>query len=301
MRLGSIDIGSNAIRFQVVTTHEDKAGKTVFKKIEYMRFPLRLGTDVFKTGKILRPTEEKFVKLMRVFSTLFDLLEVDDYIACATSAMREARNGKEIVDRVYYKDGLKIDIIEGKVEAEMISYALDSHIPMGNVVHIDVGGGSTEINLYKHNTKVASKSFKMGSVRQLNEEDSKEVFKKMEEWYKLESAPYYLQGEEVISLGTGGNINKLFNLSKHKKSDDRTTTLSELLKLKDWLGEFTLEERIKKLRLNDDRADVIIPASNIYTNVMKIAEAERIIVPGVGLKDGILHYLMNKRGYQAMD
>ncbi|NLR90947.1 MULTISPECIES: Ppx/GppA phosphatase family protein [Flammeovirga] len=298
MRLASIDIGSNAIRFQVVTTHEGKTGGTVFKKIDYMRFPLRLGTDVFNAGKILRPTEEKFVKLMRVFATLLDLYEVNDYIACATSAMREASNGKEIVERVYYKDGLRVDIIDGSIEAQMISLALGKYIPMGNVIHIDVGGGSTELNLYRHKTKVASRSFKMGSVRKLNKEERTNMFDIIRHWYEQSSAPYFNREEEVIAIGTGGNINKLFNLSKQKKSEDKITYLSELRKIRAWLEEFTFEERVKKLRLNEDRADVIIPAARIYTNVMDIAGAEKIIVPGVGLKDGVLHYLMKERGYK---
>ncbi|KXX70243.1 hypothetical protein AVL50_13340 [Flammeovirga sp. SJP92] len=297
MRLASIDIGSNAIRFQIVTTHIDKADEIAFKKIEYMRFPLRLGKDVFKTGKILRPTEEKLVKLMKVFSTLLDLYDVKDYIACATSAMREAANGKEIVDRIYYKEGLKIDIIRGTTEAEMIALTLDPYIPMGNVVHIDVGGGSTELNIYRHKTKVASKSFRMGSVRRLSGEDLEAMFGKIREWYNTESSPYFNEDEEVIAIGTGGNINKLFNLSKQKKSDDKTTFLAELKKIRSWLMEFTYEERVSKLRLNEDRADVIIPASNIYMTCMEIVGAEKIIVPGVGLKDGILHYLVKHRDY----
>lgn len=296
MRLASIDIGSNAIRFQVVTTHKGKADEVVFNKLDYMRFPLRLGKDVFSAGKILRPTEEKLVKLMKVFSTLLDLYEVDDYIACATSAMREASNGNEIVERIYYKEGLKVDIIRGTIEAEMISLTLDNYIPMGNVVHIDVGGGSTELNLYKHKTKVASKSFRMGSVRQLSGVDQKNMFEVIENWFKEESAPYF-ENEEVLAIGTGGNINKLFNLSKHKKNEDKTTNLKELMKMKSWLSEFTYEERVKKLRLNEDRADVILPASDIYMTVMEIAGAEKIVVPGVGLKDGILHYLVKHRDY----
>ncbi|AZQ62902.1 phosphatase [Flammeovirga pectinis] len=299
MRLASIDIGSNAIRFQVVTTHPGKADEVVFKKLDYMRFPLRLGKDVFSAGKILRPTEEKLVKLMKVFSTLLDLYEVDDYIACATSAMREASNGKEVVERIYYKEGLKIDIIEGKTEAEMIALTLDPFIPMGNVLHVDVGGGSTELNIYKHKTKVASRSFQMGSVRELSEEEQANMFSIIEEWYQAESAPYFTGDEEVIALGTGGNINKLFSLSKQKKSDDKTTYLPELIKIREWLKEFTFEERVKKLRLNEDRADVIIPASEIYTKVMELSNAKNIVVPGVGLKDGILHYLVKKRGYTS--
>lgn len=298
MRLASIDIGSNAIRFQVVTTHKGKADENVFKKIDYMRFPLRLGKDVFSFGKVLRPTEEKLVKLMKVFSTLLDLYEVDDYIACATSAMREAENGKEIIDRIYYKEGLKIDIIRGTIEAEMIALTLDPYIPIGNVVHIDVGGGSTELNLYKHKTKIASKSFRMGSVRQLSGEDLDAMFNRIKEWYQEQSSSYFIEGEEVVSIGTGGNINKLFNLSKQKKSDDKTTYLKELKKIRTWLSEFTYKERVEKLRLNEDRADVILPASNIYITIMEIVGAENIIVPGVGLKDGILHYLMKNRGFQ---
>ncbi|MEH0156661.1 phosphatase [Limibacter armeniacum] len=296
MILASIDIGSNAIRLQVVNAHENYGDKD-YKRVEYIRFPLRLGQDVFKVGKITRATEEKFVKLMKAFTTLMDIYEVDDYMACATSAMREAENGKQIIKRIYYQHGLKIDIIDGSLEAEIINMSLKPYLPDGNALHIDVGGGSTELNIYHNREKIAGKSFKIGSVRSgnLTEEERAEKFSSMEMWVHAQDID--LKGN-FKAIGTGGNINKLFSMSPQSQNVDKTTTITNIQELQEYIGEFTYEERIKELQLNKDRADVIIPASEIYINCMEMVNAKDIIVPGVGMKDGILKYMKAKmEGY----
>ncbi|GAA4832232.1 phosphatase [Algivirga pacifica] len=293
MRLASIDIGSNAIRFQVVNLNEDQNNKKPYKKIEQIRFPLRLGQDVFRMGKLSRVTEEKFVKLMQVFKTLMDVYEVDDYMACATSAMRESENGREIIRRVYYQHGLKIDIIDGNQEADIIHMAIQNWIPQYPCMHIDVGGGSTELNIFLNQKKIASKSFKIGSVRStlLSDEEREEIFEKMQHW--LHTLDIDTE-EEFIAIGTGGNINKLFNMSPQSEQKSKTTFLEELEELQLFIEQHSFEERIQKLKMNKDRADVILPASDIYIRTMKMVNAHRIIVPGVGMKDGILLYMMEK-------
>lgn len=289
MKLAAIDIGSNAIRLQVTNTFFSK-GQVGFKKMEYVRFPLRLGKDVFNTGRISEEREEKFKKLMHAFKLLIDLYEVDDYMACATSAMREAENGSEIVSEVAEELGLNIDIIDGGREAELINNAISSFLDAEHsYLHIDVGGGSTELNLLRGGEKIDSKSFQIGSVRRLEHHDSPDIWRDMEAWV-IENVP---NRGEVTAVGTGGNINKIFELAG--KISGEQMSLDNIKHIQTYVGGMTMEERINDLQLNNDRADVIIPASEIYVSVMEWADSANIIVPNVGLKDGIMHtlYLRN--------
>ncbi len=288
MKLAVIDIGSNAIRFQV-SSATDYQGEYVFKKIEYVRFPLRLGHDVFNYNEIGAESEAKFLKLMHAYKLFIELYEVDDYMICATSAMREARNAEKIVRKVYDTLGLKIEIIEGEKEAEIISQAIVKHLDDRNFLHIDVGGGSTELNLYVDRQKVAMHSFKMGSVRRL--ENTKNTnWKEIEDW--INSKQRFIKGE-LIAVGTGGNINKIFEFVRVK--DGNMITISEIERTKRLLASYTLTEMKMELKLNDDRADVIIPATEIYLEVMKIAGAKKMLVPDVGLKDGMLKLLLERQ------
>ncbi|MCU0390309.1 MAG: phosphatase [Thermoflexibacter sp.] len=288
MKLAVIDIGSNAIRFQVSSATEYE-GEYIFKKIEYVRFPLRLGHDVFNYNEIGVESEAKFLKLMHAYKLLIELYDVDDYMICATSAMREAKNAEKIVRKVYDTLGLKIEIIEGEKEAEIISQAIVKHLDDRNFLHIDVGGGSTELNLYVDRQKVAMQSFKMGSVRRL--ENTKNTnWKDIEDW--INSKQKYIKGE-LIAVGTGGNINKIFEFVRVK--DVNIISLSEIERTKRLLASYSLTEMKMELKLNDDRADVIIPATEIYMEVMKIAGAKRMLVPDVGLKDGMLKILLEKQ------
>ncbi|RED95599.1 Ppx/GppA phosphatase family protein [Marinoscillum furvescens] len=288
MRLAAIDIGSNAIRLQITKVIEYEQLIT-FKKLQYVRFPLRLGHDVFTHKYITEANQEKFLKLMGAYKNLIDLYEVDHYFGCATSAMRESKNGKELTARTLEETGVKINIISGAKEAEMINSVISLDLDDKTYLHIDVGGGSTELNFYYKQKKVISKSFKIGSVRRLEHHDSPKVWKEIEAWVKEQ-----LKGhkEKVTAIGTGGNINKIYELSP--RAAKRKMSLNSVMRVQDYLRNLTLEERLNRLQLNPDRADVIIPASEIYVHAMLAANASSIVVPDVGLKDGINYYLFDK-------
>lgn len=286
MKLAAIDIGSNAIRLQVTTTIRTK-GQLTFKKLEYVRFPLRLGHDVFSNGMISQGKKAKFKKLMRAFKLLIDLYEVDDYMACATSAMREAKNGAEIVKEIEEDVKLKIRVIDGKNEALLINNAISSFLDKKkNYLHIDVGGGSTELTLIKGGRKITSRSFKIGSVRRLEHHDSPVIWKNMKKWVTEKVSEH---NDKMIAVGTGGNINKIFELAQKAAGDKMP--ISKVKEVQAFIRSLSMEDRINELQLNPDRADVIIPASEIYIAVMEWAGARNIIVPDVGLKDGIMQYL----------
>ncbi|WP_291786798.1 phosphatase [Cecembia sp.] len=288
MKLAAVDIGSNAIRLQITTVTHD-SGTVHFKKLEYLRFPLRLGMDVFHNKRISDKNKRKFIKLMKAFKLLIDLYEVDDYMVCATSAMRESENGKEIVEEVKEDIGLKIQIIDGNLEAELINLALWSYIDEKSYLHIDVGGGSTELNIYSNKVKIASKSFKIGSVRALEDNIPLSVWKSM---------GIFIEGnidkkESITCIGTGGNISKIFELSNPRKNKT-FIQINKIKEIQEYLESFSYEERINKLNLNPDRADVIIPASKIYLAAMTAAKSKKMIVPDVGLKDGLMQVLYKK-------
>lgn len=219
---------------------------------------------------------------MQAYKLLMELHEVEAYMACATSAMREATNGREVVDLVKSRSGIAIQVIDGQREAELINNVVVLALDDRQTIHIDVGGGSTELNLYCNRQKITSRSFKLGSVRLLEGKETKSAWKKMQDWIN-ENVD---RSKPVTAVGTGGNISKLFNLVS--KTSDTTTTLAEIIRMHDYIAEFSLEDRINKLRLNADRADVIVPAAEIYISVMQWAGATDITVPDVGLKDGIL-------------
>jgi exopolyphosphatase / guanosine-5'-triphosphate,3'-diphosphate pyrophosphatase len=287
MKIAAIDIGSNAARLQISTVlHND--GIVSFKKVEYVRFPLRLGHDVFTFGELTPESEERTTKLMKVYKLLMELHEVEHYMACATSAMRESTNGRVIVERIQQKTGIHIHIIDGQREAELINNVVVQALDNRQFIHIDVGGGSTELNIYENRQKLNSRSFKIGSVRLLEGKESRGAWDKIHTWIS-ENVD---RSQEVIAVGTGGNISKIFNLVS--KSSDTTTSLDEIERMKEYIASFSLDDRINKLRLNADRADVIVPASEIYISVMKWAGANEIIVPDLGLKDGILQLVYDQ-------
>lgn len=281
MKIAAIDIGSNAARLQISSVLTDN-GVVSFKKVEYVRFPLRLGHDVFTYGHLTPESEDRTTRLMECYKLLMQLHEVEGYMACATSAMRESSNGVEVTARILKKTGIRIQIIDGTKEAELINNVVVLALGKEQFLHVDVGGGSTELNLYFNRQKIASKSFKIGSVRLLEGKETRGAWKKMQDW--VENNVDTL--EPVTTIGTGGNISKLFNLVA--KTSDTSTSLPELKRMRKYIASFSLDERINKLRLNADRADVIVPASDIYIAAMEWAGAETIIVPDLGLKDGIL-------------
>jgi exopolyphosphatase/guanosine-5'-triphosphate,3'-diphosphate pyrophosphatase len=288
MKLAAIDIGSNAIRFQV-SSILDNGKRTLFKKLEYVRFPLRLGHDVFATGRISDGSIEKFKKLMRAYKLLIDLYEVDGYMFCATSAMRESENGAALAKDVFDELGVTIEIIDGNREAELINKAIISYLTDATYLHIDVGGGSTELNLFTGGKKIKTRSFKVGSVRVLEHHDQPVMWQDMEKWVKENVKPAY---GKVTAVGTGGNISKIFELAKLKPH--RQMSLKNVKEIRDMIDSHSMDDRIYQLQMNPDRADVIIPASNIYIQVMEWARSKYIMVPDVGLKDGMMQYLLER-------
>lgn len=287
MKFAAIDIGSNAARLQISSVLEND-GMISFKRVEYVRFALRLGHDVFSQGAISPESEVRVFKLLHAYKLLMDLHEVQDYAICATSAMREASNSAELVTRIQKILDMKIQIIDGAREAELINdVVVKSLHPKKNYLHIDVGGGSTELNFYRNQEKFASKSFKIGSVRLLEGKEKEGDWDKMKRWISLQMES--LSGP-VLAVGTGGNISKLYNLSD-QVDDDKTMNYTELKRISDYISAFTFEERVNKLRLNTDRADVIVPAASIYLMAMELAGCETIFVPDLGLKDGIIQML----------
>ncbi len=299
MRLAAIDIGSNALRLHISRVRfSEKEGTPSFKRIEQVRFPLRLGTDVFsRFHKISPQNEEKFLEVMHVFKDVMRVFEVEDYMACATSAMREAKNGKQIVERVEREVGISIQVISGDMEAELINKSILSYVSTDNFVHIDVGGGSTEVNIYHNFEKIDAHSFDMGSVRSITtnkKTTTKEYIEKenkvLKDWIQKAVKPL---SKPINAVGTGGNINKLYDISKKYRSG-KALTLKEIERLYKELKDRNYQERIIYFGLNDDRADVIIPATEIYMKVMKAANIKEIIVPKVGLREGIIQYLFEK-------
>ncbi|MBO3697568.1 Ppx/GppA phosphatase family protein [Roseivirga sp. E12] len=289
MKLAAIDIGSNAIRFQV-TNVINYDGELSYKRLEYIRFPLRLGDDVFKHHIIGTEKEDRFFRLMNAFKLLIDLYEVDDYYACATSAMRESNNGRNIVQKVRELLGLHIHIIDGDEEAKFINNVVLKDLSQDTFLHIDVGGGSTELNIIQNRVNLDSQSFKLGSVRTLEQTSAHSETGKMTAWISVKLGEH---ATNIQAIGTGGNIQKLYELS-YKSTKERLADITKLEPTLEYLKNLSHHDKINKLRLNPDRADVIVPAGNIYLNAMKAANAKTILIPDVGLKDGIMQMLYEK-------
>lgn len=233
------------------------------------------------------------MKLMKAYKLMIELYEADDYMFCATSAMRESDNGKELAERVYNELGLQINLITGKEEADLINRAISSYLTDHTYLHIDVGGGSTELNIYVHGKKVKTQSFKIGSVRVLEHNDQPVMWTDMEKWIKTNVKKSY---GRVIAVGTGGNISKIFELAGKKPG--KTIGIKTVRDVKARIEKLTMDQRIYELQMNPDRADVIVPASDVYVKVMEWAHAQSILVPDVGLKDGMLLYLLEKNQKQ---
>ena len=299
MKFAAIDIGSNAVRLLFCNVYDDH-GKIVFKKAELIRVPIRLGEDSFLHGNISPQKEEKLVTAMKAFKNLIDVYDAVDYRACATSAMRDAENRFDVVDRVRKEAGIKIEIIDGKTEADIIySNHIEEHLDKGtNYLYIDIGGGSTEITLFSKNKAIVSQSFNIGTIRMLHNQIDKEYWNYFKNWI-IEITKGY---KPLMAIGSGGNINKLFKMSGRKINKPIAT--SKLKTLYEVLESYTYDERVQILGLNPDRADVIIPASKILLTVLKKADIEKVIVPQIGLSDGIVHQLyesyINKKEQQEI-
>jgi len=295
LKFAAIDIGSNAIRLLFANVYEGK-DEPNFKKADLIRIPLRLGEDAFLNKKISYEKTEKLIMAMKAFRQLIDFYEVEDYKACATSAMREASNSKEIIDRIWKEATINVEIIDGKTEAQIIySNHVAEHLDSeNNYLYIDVGGGSTELTIFSQGKIVASKSFNIGTIRILNQLVTKDHWDGMKEWITKKTADV----RPLVAIGSGGNINKIFKMSRKKQN--RPMSYDKLKELYDFLASYSLKDRIEVLGLNPDRADVIVPAGRAFLTVMKTAQIERLFVPQIGMADGLIHLLyenyMVKRG-----
>ena len=283
-KYAAIDIGSNAVRLLISSIIEQKDQPTKFKKTSLVRVPIRLGADVFLNGEISKENEQRMLDTMTAFKLLMKSHKIVKYKACATSAMREADNGKEIVKLISKKAKIDIDIIDGEEEAAIIAATdLHSYIKEDKTyLYVDVGGGSTEFSVIHHGNTVASKSFKIGTVRLLNDIVKKEAWSELEQWIKVNTKGY----DASDLIGSGGNINKIFKISG--KAMGKPLTYFYLTSYYNKLQTYSYEERITELELNQDRADVIIPATRIYLSAMKWSGAKDVYVPKIGLSDGII-------------
>ena len=286
-KYAAIDIGSNAIRLLISNVIETVENDSQYKKVSLVRVPIRLGKDVFGEGKISKINQKRMVDAMKAYKLLMQVHQTEKYMACATSAMRESENGKEIVDIIKKETGIEINIIDGETEAKIISSTDLSELIDGNrsYLYVDVGGGSTEFTFFSKGKVIASKSYKMGTVRLLDKNNNKETWKDIEQWIKEHS-----EGLGQISLiGSGGNINTIFKRSGNKLG--KPLSYIYLNAHYKFLKSMTYEERISELSLNPDRADVIIPATKIYLSAMKWSGARKVYVPKIGLADGIIKSL----------
>lgn len=283
-KYAAIDIGSNAVRLLISDIIENKGELIRFKKNSLVRVPIRLGADVFLSQEISEENKKRMVDTMLAFKLLMQSHKVERYKACATSAMREATNGAQLAREIEIETGVKIDIIDGEVEAAIIA-ATDLHSFIDEnktYLYVDVGGGSTEFTVIHNVVPVTSRSFKIGTVRLLNDIVGRDTWNELESWIKTNTADY----DKIEVIGSGGNINKIFKESG--KALGKPLTFFYLTSYYNLLQTYSYEERITKLNLNQDRADVIIPATRIYLSAMKWSGAKDIIVPKIGLADGIV-------------
>jgi exopolyphosphatase / guanosine-5'-triphosphate,3'-diphosphate pyrophosphatase len=286
-KFSAIDIGSNAIRLLTHNIIEEKNKKAQFRKSSLIRVPVRLGEDSFTVGEITDRNADRIVETMKAFKLLMDVAGVEKYMACATSAMREANNGLEIIKRIKDEANITIELIDGKREAAIIaSTDLKQLMQAGkSYLYIDVGGGSTEFTVFTEGKIKVSKSFKLGTVRLLNNMVGEATWLKLESWIKehVKSIP------DISIIGSGGNINKLHKISGRKEGEPLSAIW--LKAQYNFLESLTYEERISELGLNPDRADVIIPATKIFLSATKWSGAKKIHVPKIGLSDGIIKTL----------
>lgn len=287
MILAAIDIGSNAGRMLIVEAHQYKDGTTDFTKLNLVRIPLRLGFDVFQRGEISIEKQQMLVDTMIAYKQLLKIYKVDMVRACATSAMRDAKNGKDIIAAVNDATGIQIEIITGAEEATILfeTHIAETISKKGVYIYVDVGGGSTEITVFANGVLHDKRSFNVGTIRLLMNDDMSSVLEDMKNYLKQYARKY----NDITVIGSGGNINKIFSLSKTKEGKPLSATM-----LKDYYRELsacTVEERMHLYNLRADRADVIVPALQIYTSVMKWSGAAEIYVPKIGLADGLVRHM----------
>ena len=286
MKFGAIDIGSNAVRMLITNVFESETGP-VFKKSSLVRVPIRLGEDVFTNGFISEEKQKKMVQTMGAFKLLLDVHGVVSYRACATSAMRNASNGEELAEQIAEVAGIDIEIIQGRKEADIIfsNHFEERLLKDRSYLYIDVGGGSTELTVFSNKKPVASRSFRIGTIRLLSGKVEPEYWDKLLNWVEKHTDGL----DNLDAIGSGGNINKLYKMAEIPGR--KPMSYKKLKDLHHLLRDLTYEQRISQLGLNPDRADVIIPACEIFRAVLKRAKIKHIIVPEFGLSDGITRLL----------
>ena len=285
MKIAAIDIGSNAARLLISEVTEPKKGKPQFTKLNLLRIPLRLGMDVFTKGEIGKERERMIIDSMGVFSGLMKIYKVEHFRACATSAMRDAKNGQEIIKQVKKSSGIDIEIITGDEEAGLV---FENHVADGldknsAYLYIDVGGGSTELMFYENGKMQYEKSINIGTIRLLNGLVKDDLWKELKEDIRKNIN----SKKPIMAIGSGGNINKIFSMSKTK--DGKPMSSAYLKKSYKELNELTVAERMSKFNLREDRADVLVPALEIYNNVMAWSDIDQIFVPKISVADGLIH------------
>lgn len=296
MKFGAIDIGTNAARLLVGEVTKEE-GHTFIKKLSYTRIPLRLGEDVFENGKISKKKAENFIKTIRAFRLIAEIFEVRDLRACATSAMREAKNGVKVREQILEETGVEVEVISGDDEAEIIfsTFQLvqpDKTIPF---VVIDVGGGSTEVSVFENGNRVAARSFEVGTLRIVKGKVNPQVWLDIKTWL---SENVTLSHQHLV-YGTGGNINKAHKLVGGQQSEP--VSLKKLEDLRDALEPLSIAQRVDRFQLKPDRADVLVPAMDIYCFIMRHLKIRQIHVPKIGLSDGIVYTLHKTHRKRKID
>ena len=297
MRLAAIDIGSNAARLLISDVIRGIQDKPEFVKTALVRVPLRLGFDVFDKGEISTSKVEKLLKTIKSYKLLLDVYEVKHLKACATSAMRDAVNAPEIIRKVKAETGIQINVISGQEEASFIyeNHVAENMTTDESYLYIDVGGGSTELTFFSDGKLIFKESFNIGTIRLLKNQVTEAHWDEMKEFIRQKTKGYH----HVTCIGSGGNINKIFSISKRKEGKPLSLEL-----LRDYYKEFStlsLPQRMSVYKLREDRADVIVPALLIHINVMRWADAEDIFVPKIGLADGLIHTLYEEVKAQAVE
>tara|TARA_B110000093_G_scaffold182864_1_gene230851 strand:+ start:2125 stop:3015 length:891 start_codon:yes stop_codon:yes gene_type:complete len=283
MKFAAIDIGTNAVRL-LIKEIKEVDGILDIRKVSFTRVSLRLGEDVFETGKISEKKARNLIKVMRAFWYLMDVNEIEWFKVCATSAMREAQNVGYVIDLVKNKANIDIELIDGQQEADLIfrNFSVASFKSKSDYLYIDVGGGSLELTLIRDGKRLRGKSFQIGTIRVIKGLVKDGEWDAVEEFVKHES----VNGDSLMAIGTGGNINRIQSIIRNPKN--QPIHISKIEAITEKLKSLTFQERVEKFSLKLDRADVIIPAAEIYLKIMKLAGAKEIIVPKVGLSDGII-------------
>lgn len=287
MKIAAIDIGSNAARLLITEVIKTPKGNYQFTKLNLVRVPLRLGFDVFEKGVISPERTNMVLETMRAYRHLLNAYDVKHVLACATSAMRDAKNSNEVIEKVKNETGIEIEVISGEFEASLIyeNHVAENMDTEHSYLYIDVGGGSTELTFFSDGKLIFKQSFNIGTIRLLKNMVVESSWNEMKDFIRTKTRGY----KKIAAIGTGGNINKVFSMSK--KKEGKPLTLEMLREFYKELSTVSLAERISIFKLKEDRADVIVPALQIYINVMRWADTEEIFVPQIGLADGLVQHL----------